>query len=206
MIALLEGFKYLAAVIVALSVLGFGLVAFSFLAFCDHGPALACFLRMAAAIGIALAQVVILVRAWTLLKQRRRLRFAAGLMIVSIVPVPIAIVIFMRIPSWGLPLERRWYWPAQSRSNSISKQYFQDVAFFTGRFANMVYARSDWDYKRFDVDDGLQMATEKTSAALHATDVCLWSPPVREDRRDVNIVSYCFANVTVPDTRPSFDV
>jgi hypothetical protein len=99
MIALLEGFKYLAAVIVALSVLGFGLVAFSFLAFCDHGPALACFLRMAAAIGIALAQVVILVRAWTLLKQRRRLRFAAGLMIVSIVPVPIAIVIFMRIPS-----------------------------------------------------------------------------------------------------------
>jgi hypothetical protein len=33
MITFLEGFKYLAAVIVALSVPGFGLVAFSFLAF-----------------------------------------------------------------------------------------------------------------------------------------------------------------------------
>jgi hypothetical protein len=99
MIAFFEGFKYLAAVIVALSVLGFGLVAFSFLAFCDHEPAFVCFLRMTAPVGIALAQVVILVRAWTFLKQRRRLRLAASLMIVSIVPVPIAIVIFMRIPS-----------------------------------------------------------------------------------------------------------
>jgi hypothetical protein len=99
MMSFLEGFKYLAAVIVALSVAGFGLVAFSFLAFCDHGPFLACFLRMEVAVGIALAQVVILVRAWTFLKQRRRLGLAAGLMILSIVPVPVAIVIFMRIPS-----------------------------------------------------------------------------------------------------------
>jgi hypothetical protein len=99
MTTFLEGFKYLAAVIVALSVPGFGLVAFSFLAFCDHGPFLVCFLRMAMAAGIALAQVVMLVRAWTFLKQRRRLRLAAGLMILSIVPVPVAIVIFIRIPS-----------------------------------------------------------------------------------------------------------
>lgn len=99
MTTFLEGFKYLAAVIVALSVPGFGLVAFSFLAFCGHGPFLVCFLRMAMAAGIALAQVVMLVRAWTLLKQRRRLRLAAGLMILSIVPVPVAIVIFIRIPS-----------------------------------------------------------------------------------------------------------
>jgi hypothetical protein len=98
-IIFLEGFKYLAAVIVALSVLGFGLVAFSFLAFCDHGPFLVCFLRMAVSAGIALAQVVILVRAWTFLKQRRRLRLAAGLMILSIVPVPVAIVLYIRIPS-----------------------------------------------------------------------------------------------------------
>jgi hypothetical protein len=95
MITFLEGFKYLAAVIVALSVPGFGLVAFSFLAFCDHGPFLVCFLRMAVAVGIAL----VLVRAWAFLKQRRRLGLAAGLMILSIVPVPVAIVIFMRIPS-----------------------------------------------------------------------------------------------------------
>jgi hypothetical protein len=99
LITFLEVFKYLAAVIVALSVPGFGLVAFSFLAFCDHGPFLVCFLRMAVAAGIALAQVVILVRAWTFLKQRRRLRLAAGLMILSIVPVPVAILIYMRIPA-----------------------------------------------------------------------------------------------------------
>jgi hypothetical protein len=97
MITFLEAFKYLAAMIVALSVPGFGLVAFSFLAFCDHGPFLVCFLRMA--VGIALAQVVMLLRAWTFLKQRRRFRLAAGLMILSIVPVPVAIVIFIRIPS-----------------------------------------------------------------------------------------------------------
>jgi hypothetical protein len=51
------------------------------------------------AAGIALAQVVILARAWTFLKQRRRLRLAAGLMILSIVPVPVAILIYMRIPA-----------------------------------------------------------------------------------------------------------
>jgi hypothetical protein len=98
MITFLEVFKYLAAVIVALSVPGFGLVALSFLAFCDHGPFLVCFLRMALVLGFALVQVVSLVRAWTFLKQRRRLRLAVGLMILSIVPVPVAIGIYMSIP------------------------------------------------------------------------------------------------------------
>jgi hypothetical protein len=41
-ITFLEGFKYLAAVVVALSVPGFGLVALTFLMFCDHGPFLIC--------------------------------------------------------------------------------------------------------------------------------------------------------------------
>jgi hypothetical protein len=99
MINFLEGFKYLAAVIVALSVPGFGLVAFSFLAFCDHDSALACLFRMTVTAGIALAQVVSLLMAWTFLKHRRRLRLAAGLMLLSIVPVPVAIVLYMRIPS-----------------------------------------------------------------------------------------------------------
>jgi hypothetical protein len=99
MITFLEVFKYLAAVVVALSVPGFGLVAFSFLMFCDHGPFLMCFLRMALAGGIAIAQVVILIKAWTLLKQRQRPRLSAGLMILSILPVPIAIALFMRIPA-----------------------------------------------------------------------------------------------------------
>jgi hypothetical protein len=98
-ITFLEGFKYLAAVIVALSVPGFGLVAFSFLMFCDHGPFLMCFLRMALTGGIAIVQVVLLIRAWTLLRQRQRPRLSAGLMILSILPVPLAIVIFMRIPA-----------------------------------------------------------------------------------------------------------
>jgi hypothetical protein len=54
---------------------------------------------MAVAAGIALVQVVIPVRAWAYLKQRRRLRLAAGLIVLSVVPVPAAILIFMRIPS-----------------------------------------------------------------------------------------------------------
>jgi hypothetical protein len=99
MITFLEGFKYLAAGIVAISVPGFGLVALTFLMFCDHGPFFICFLRMALTGGIAIAQVVILVRAWTLLKQRQHPRLSAGLLILSILPVPLAIVIYIRIPA-----------------------------------------------------------------------------------------------------------
>jgi feruloyl esterase len=33
----------------------------------------------------------------------------------------------------------------------------------------MVYEKHDWDYKSFTVDSGLQAATEKTAAALDAT-------------------------------------
>ena len=99
MITFLEGFKYLAAAVVAISVPGFGLVALTFLMFCDHGPFLICFLRMALTGAIAIAQVVILVRAWTLLKQRQRPRLSAGLMILSILPVPLAIAIYIRIPA-----------------------------------------------------------------------------------------------------------
>lgn len=99
MIAFLEVFKYLAAGVVALSVPCFGLVALTFLMFCDHGPLLMCFLRMALAGGIAVAQVVILVKAWTLLKHRQRPRLSAGLMLLSILPVPLAIAFYMHIPA-----------------------------------------------------------------------------------------------------------
>jgi hypothetical protein len=99
MITFLEGFKYLAAAVVAISVPCFGLVALTFLMFCDHGPFFMCFLRMALTGGVAIAQVVILVRAWTLLKQRQHPRLSAGLMILSILPVPLAIAIFIRIPA-----------------------------------------------------------------------------------------------------------
>jgi hypothetical protein len=99
MITFLEVFKYLAAGIVALSVPGFGLVALSFLMFCDHGPLIICFLRTALAGGIAIAQVVILLKAWTLLKQRQRPGLSAGLMLLSILPVPLAIAFYMSIPA-----------------------------------------------------------------------------------------------------------
>jgi hypothetical protein len=99
MITFLEGFKYFAAGVVAISVPGFGLVALTFLMFCDHGPFFMCFLRMALTGGIAIAQVVILVRAWTLLKQRQHPRLSAGLMILSILPVPLAIAFYISIPA-----------------------------------------------------------------------------------------------------------
>lgn len=41
--------------------------------------------------------------------------------------------------------------------------------FGTGYFANMVYADPHWDYKTFNVYDGLKMAVQKTAKALDAT-------------------------------------
>ena len=43
------------------------------------------------------------------------------------------------------------------------------MAFFgTGHFSNMVYDKSDWDYRTFTVDSGLKAASEKTASALNA--------------------------------------
>jgi hypothetical protein len=97
MFTVMECLKYLAVVVVALSILAFGLVALTFLMFCHHGPALPCFLRAALMVGTALAQLVILIRASTLLKRRQHPGLSAGLMILQIVPLPLAIVIFIRI-------------------------------------------------------------------------------------------------------------
>ena len=48
------------------------------------------------------------------------------------------------------------------------------MAFFgIGYFSNMVYEKSDWDYKTFAVDAGLKLAEEKTASALNATDADL---------------------------------
>jgi hypothetical protein len=46
-------------------------------------------------------------------------------------------------------------------------------AFGNGYFSNIVYAKPDWNYKTFTVDDGLKMAVEKTSPTLDATDANL---------------------------------
>jgi feruloyl esterase len=42
-------------------------------------------------------------------------------------------------------------------------------AFGTGFFSNMVYEKSDWDYKSTKVDDGLKAAERKTAKILNAT-------------------------------------
>jgi hypothetical protein len=48
------------------------------------------------------------------------------------------------------------------------------MAFFAiGYFSNMVYEKSDWDYKTFTLEDGLKSADEKTEIALNATDADL---------------------------------
>lgn len=43
-------------------------------------------------------------------------------------------------------------------------------AFGNGFFSDMVYAKSDWDYKTFNIDDGVRLATAKTAQALNAID------------------------------------
>ncbi|HEY3974810.1 MAG TPA: tannase/feruloyl esterase family alpha/beta hydrolase [Candidatus Sulfotelmatobacter sp.] len=45
------------------------------------------------------------------------------------------------------------------------------IAFFgSGYFSNMVYEKTEWDYKTFTLDAGLKAAQEKTAAALDAVD------------------------------------
>jgi Tannase and feruloyl esterase len=42
--------------------------------------------------------------------------------------------------------------------------------FGSGYFSNMVYEKSNWDYKNTKVDDGLKVAEKKTAKILNATD------------------------------------
>jgi Tannase and feruloyl esterase len=44
------------------------------------------------------------------------------------------------------------------------------ASFGKGFFSNFVYEKSDWDFKTFNVDQGLKAADEKTAAALNAVD------------------------------------
>lgn len=44
------------------------------------------------------------------------------------------------------------------------------AAFGGGFYANMVYEKSDWDLKSFNLESGLPLARQKTSVALNATD------------------------------------
>ena len=47
------------------------------------------------------------------------------------------------------------------------------AAFGIGYFSNMVYEKSDWDYKTFTLEEGLETAEQKTAKALNATDADL---------------------------------
>lgn len=47
------------------------------------------------------------------------------------------------------------------------------AAFGIGYFSNMVYEKSNWDYKTFAFEAGLKLADEKTAGALNATDADL---------------------------------
>jgi feruloyl esterase len=47
------------------------------------------------------------------------------------------------------------------------------AAFGIGYFSNMVYEKSDWDYKTFTLQAGLKLAEEKTASALNAIDADL---------------------------------
>jgi hypothetical protein len=42
------------------------------------------------------------------------------------------------------------------------------ASFGVGYFSNLVYEKADWNYKTFTLESGLQMANEKTAAALNA--------------------------------------
>ncbi len=45
------------------------------------------------------------------------------------------------------------------------------MAFFgSGYFSNMVYGKSDWDYRTFTLDAGMKAAVERTATALNAND------------------------------------
>lgn len=91
MIRFLEGFKYFAAVVVALSALVLGLLAFVAVLFCDAGPVSLCFKWAASILAIPAVQVVSLVMGWRFLKKRRYIPFSAALMILSVLPMMLGI-------------------------------------------------------------------------------------------------------------------
>jgi feruloyl esterase len=62
---------------------------------------------------------------------------------------------------WGLWI----FGPAPAKSLMAS--------FGIGYFSNMVYEKSDWDYKTFALEAGLKLAEEKTATALNAIDADL---------------------------------
>jgi hypothetical protein len=86
----LKVFKFIAVVLVALCIPASILLSLTFVMFCDTGPVSACLLRSVTVLGILAAQVVSLIAGWASLK-RQRVLLAGSLMILSILPVPVAL-------------------------------------------------------------------------------------------------------------------
>jgi len=86
MINFLEKFRYLAAVLVALSVPAFGIFAIVPVLFCDAGPLSSCVRSAACVLGIPIFQIASLVISWVFLKRRRYLPVSAVLMVLSVLP------------------------------------------------------------------------------------------------------------------------
>jgi hypothetical protein len=82
----LEKFRYLAAVLVVLSVPAFGVFALTPLLFCDNGPLSSCVRWAVYILGIPTFQIASLVISWILLLKRRYIPVSACLMILSVLP------------------------------------------------------------------------------------------------------------------------
>jgi hypothetical protein len=82
----LEKFRYLAAVLVVLSVPAFGFFAIIPLLFCDSGPLSSCVRWAAYILAIPTFQIVSLVTGWIFLQKRRYPPVSACLMILSTLP------------------------------------------------------------------------------------------------------------------------
>ena len=97
MINFLEKFRYLAAVLVALSIPAFGCFAGVRVLFCDAGPMSSCIRSAVLILGIPTFQIASLVTGWVFLRKRRHLPISAVLIVLSVIPsfFPIWYVIAM---------------------------------------------------------------------------------------------------------------
>jgi hypothetical protein len=90
----LEKFRYLAVVLVALSIPAFGFIAFIAMLFCDAGPLSTCVRFAACTLGVPIVQAASLVTGWIFLRRRRYLPVSACLMIFSVLP-PLGLIWFL---------------------------------------------------------------------------------------------------------------
>lgn len=96
MIGFLGKFRFVAAVLVILSIPAYGLFALIPMLFCDSGPLSTCVRIAIGLVSIPICQIVVLVIGWVLFAKRRHLRVSATLMILSALPAFGPIVLLMK--------------------------------------------------------------------------------------------------------------